>query len=157
MKPSGHRCWAILRHVAFAGLLSAISPAGAVDAVNIDSGVLEERGRPGLESAFGFIVDRTITHFGAEFVRYFSQEWRDQPGTEAIDVTIVERPSARWGSIVFIEHNQRPIARVFLYAGRSATIRPLAAAAARHVAVHVSDNALAALITRDPDLAKDGF
>src|SRR4051812_17754217 len=124
---------------------------------SIDRGILDEPARGNLELAFGFIVDRTITQFGAEFVRHYSQEWREQMGTEGVDVTIVERPSARWGSIIYVEHDQRPIARVFLYAGRSANIKPLAESAARYVAGRVADDALAGLLLRDPDLGREGL
>ncbi|HXF65960.1 MAG TPA: CsgE family curli-type amyloid fiber assembly protein [Burkholderiales bacterium] len=142
------------------GLLCAAvlagQPASAVaQADDLDRGLLEERGVPALELATGFVVDRTITHIGAEFVRHFAETWRAQPAAAGADVTIVERPSARWGSIVYVEHNSRPIARVFLYAGRSATVRPLAAQAAQYVAERVTEGALAVLLLRDPDLGRE--
>lgn len=146
-----------LRRAASIALLALATDAVAADDDAIDSGILNERARPGIEQATGFIVDRTITQFGAEFVRFFSEAWRDQGAAEGVDVTVVERPSARWGSVVYIEYNNQPVARVFLYAGRSAAIKPLAVEAARYVAGRAADNALAGLLMRDPDLAKEGF
>jgi curli production assembly/transport component CsgE len=144
-----------------AALLACLSlfaaAAPAQEASDIDRGILDERQVAGLEQAAGFIVDRTVTNFGAEFVRAFSQAWREQPGAAELEVTIVEKPSARFGSIVWIEHNSRPVARAFLYAGRSAAIRPIAEAAAEYVAKKLGDEALAGLIFQDPDLAKEGF
>lgn len=140
--------------------LAALAPLASgqdSDAEEIDGGLLDERRLESLEAASGFIVDRTITQFGAEFVRVFSQAWRSQPGTGELEVTIIERPTARFGSLVWIEHNQRPIARAFLYAGRSATIQPVAVAAADYVAKKLADEALAGLLFDDPDLAKEGF
>lgn len=128
-------------------------PAAGGDALEGDTPI--ERSRATLEQLSGFVIDRTITQFGAEFVRYFSDTWRDIDGTAAVDVTIVERPSARWGSIVYIEQNNRPVARVFLYAGRSAAIKPLAVQAARYVSERAADKALADLLMRDPDLGKE--
>jgi curli production assembly/transport component CsgE len=119
-----------------------------------DAGTLES-GQIDVELKTGFVVDRTITNFGAEFFRYFSEAWREQSGTEGVDVTVVEKPSARYGSLVYIEHGNRQIVRVFLYAGRSAIIKPSAVEAARYVANQVAENTLTALIFFDPDLAKD--
>lgn len=123
----------------------------------IDRGVLTESGNRPLELSTGFIVDRTITHFGAEFVRHFSQAWRERSGTEGLDLTLIERPSARWGSIIFVEHNNRPEARVILYAGRSATIRPLAEQTAIYMADRLATQSLARLLIPDHDLGKPEF
>jgi curli production assembly/transport component CsgE len=138
-------------------MLAAAVHAQALDDPDIDVGALEERRLESLEQASGFIIDRTITNFGGEFVRVFSQAWRSLPGTGELDVTVVERPTARYGSMVWVEHNQRPIARAFLYAGRTAAIRPIAIATAEYVAQKLADDALANQLFEDPDLAKQGL
>jgi len=140
-------------------LLGAPLPATAQD---LDAGILEEsrldeRSLASLEQASGFMVDRTITQFGGEFMRVFSQTWRALPGTQEFDITIIERPTARYGSLVWIEHNNQPIARAFLYAGGATAIRPIAVAAAEYVASKLADEALASQLFDDPDLAKGGF
>lgn len=141
--------------------LSAAGVAGAAASGNdvIDRGALTESGYRPLELSSGFIVDRTITHFGAEFFRHFSQAWRERGGTEGVDLTLVERPSARWGSIVYVEHNNRPEARVILYAGRSATIKPLAEQTAIYMADRIANQSLARVLlnNRDIDLGKPEF
>jgi curli production assembly/transport component CsgE len=129
----------------------------ALDAGALEEGKLDERALLNLEQASGFIVDRTITQFGGEFMRVFSQTWRTLPGTQEFDVTIIERPTARYGSLVWVEYNNRPVARAFLYAGRSTAIRPIAVAAAEYVAGKLADEALASQMFEDPDLAKGGF
>jgi curli production assembly/transport component CsgE len=121
----------------------------------IDQGALIELANGALEQATGFIVDRTITSFGAEFLREFALAWRAQGGTEGIDLTIVERPSARWGSTIFIEYKNQPMARVFLQAGSSTAIKPLALNTVRYMAGRVADNGLSGLFAMDPDLAKE--
>lgn len=131
--------------------------AQELDGEPLDTGALEERRLKALEQASGFIIDRTTTNFGGEFARLFAQAWRSLPGTEAFDVTVIERPTARWGSMVWVEHNHRPLARAFLYAGRSAAIGPVATATAEYVAKKLADDQLAGLIFDDPDLAKEGF
>lgn len=148
-----------MRAAAFACFLCAAAAAGAqdIELEEIDRGALEERRLQSLEQGTGFFVDRTITHFGAEFARLFSQAWREQPGTEEFDVTVFERPTARHGSLVWVEHNHRPIARAFLYAGRSSAIKPIAVATAEYVARKLADDVLAGALFDDPDLAKEGF
>jgi curli production assembly/transport component CsgE len=146
--------------IAFLFVLCAAAPAVAQDielGEEIDAGMLEERRLKGLEQASGFIVDRTITHFGAEFLRQFSLSWRELPGTEEFDVAVFERPTARQGSLVWVEHNHRPIARAYLYAGRAANVRPIAVATADYVAKELADDVLAGALFNDPDLAKEGF
>jgi curli production assembly/transport component CsgE len=137
--------------------LAGATRAQALDDPDIDVGALEERRLESLEQASGFIIDRTITNFGGEFVRVFSQAWRALPNTGELDVTVVERPTARYGSMVWVEHNQRPIARAFLYAGRTAAIRPIAVATAEYVAQKLADDVLANQLFDDPDLAKQGL
>jgi len=134
-----------------------VTAAQDLDAGILEESMLDERALQGLEQASGFIVDRTITQFGGEFMRVFSQTWRALPGTQEFDITIIERPTARYGSLVWVEHNNRPIARAFLYAGRSTAIRPIAVAAAEYVASKLADDALASMLFEDPDLAKGGF
>lgn len=145
-----------LRRTAIAWLAAVPAALHAQGDPGIDAGILDERVGRALEAS-GFVVDRTATNFGAQFVRFFSEAWREIDGTDGIDVTIVERPSARYGSLVWVEHNGRPLVRTFLYAGRSATIRPAAVAAAQYVARQVADDALARLLMHDPDLARDEF
>jgi curli production assembly/transport component CsgE len=145
-----------LRYAWLACLLAAsVCGAQALDEEAIDRGALSEADSPAVEQTGGFIVDRTITNFGAEFFRQFSAAWREQRGTENIDLTVIERPSARFGSQVYIEHNNRAIARLFLYAGRSAAIKPLAGEAARYVATVVTNSEVAAMLANDPDLGRE--
>ena len=134
-----------------------VGAAQDLDAGILEESMLDERALQSLEQASGFIVDRTITQFGGEFMRVFSQSWRALPGTQEFDITIIERPTARYGSLVWVEYNNRPIARAFLYAGRSTAIRPIAVAAAEYVAGKLADEALASQLFEDPDLAKGGF
>ena len=108
-----------------------------------------------LERETGFLVDRTITNFGATFVREFAHAWRARRIEEPVDLTIIEKPSARWGSLIIIEHRNQPVARLFLYAGRSATITPLAVESVNYLARRVVDNAMLDKLFKNPDLAPD--
>ena len=133
---------------------------GAVAHVRAEDPRLEgesplERSFASLENDSGFIVDRTITNFGANFFRDFSLAWRERGGVEHIDLTIIEKPSARWGSLIIVEYNNQPVARVFLQAGRSAIIKPLALNTVSYLAERIADNALLGLLVKNPDLAKE--
>ncbi|MBD5805378.1 curli assembly protein CsgE [Azoarcus sp. Aa7] len=149
----------MIRILPVVALLIAFCPPLPVAAANedgpIDSGALTELANGTLEQATGFIVDRTITHFGGEFVRQFAQFWRTQADTGSVDLTIVEKPSARWGSTVIVEHNNRPVARVFLQAGSSNSIRPLAQNTAQYMAGRIANIALLNRLAVDPDLGKE--
>lgn len=136
-------------------LLAAMTARATDDAQPIDSGTRIEPAGTQFEYATGFIIDRTMTRFGAAFVHDFSEAWRSQPGTGGVDLTIIEKPSARWGSAITVEYNNSPIAKVFLYAGRSATITPLAIETARYLAGSVGDRLLLSQILHDPDLGKE--
>jgi len=79
-------------------------------------GVLLLAGLPALaseEEIQGFLVDNTISRIGHEFYRHFSQRLLD---TSKLDFNLVvrERPSARWGSLVWVEYERRTLFRSFL-------------------------------------------
>ena len=135
-------------------LFGALAPVRAEE-LTIDGENPLERSFSALENDSGFIVDRTITNFGANFFRDFSLAWRERVGVEHIDLTIIEKPSARWGSLIIVEYNNQPVASVFLQAGRSAIIKPLAINTVSYLAELVADNALLGLLVKNPDLAKE--
>lgn len=138
---------------AFGLSLLAATSFAVEDDNPIDAGTQVEFSNGALEETGGFIVDRTITNFGVLFVREFAQAWRALGATDGVDLTIVEKPSARWGSTIFVEYNNHPVARVFLQAGSSASIKPLAVDTALYMAGRIADNALLKVMTADPDLA----
>ena len=65
------------------------------------------------DEMLGFIVDDTISHIGHDFYYSFSERLR---ATSPMDFNLVvrERPSARWGSLVTVEYQQRLVYRRFL-------------------------------------------
>ena len=134
--------------------LGSLAPVCAEE-LTIDGENPLERPFSSLENDSGFIVDRTITNFGANFFREFSLAWRDRVGVEHIDLAIVEKPSARWGSLIIVEYKNQPVARIFLQAARSAVIKPLAVNTVSYLAERIADNALLGLLVKNPDLAKE--
>ncbi|MBM7059190.1 curli production assembly/transport protein CsgE [Pseudomonas sp. UL073] len=101
----------------------------------------------------GFIVDNSISHIGHEFYRYFSDRLRD---TSKLDFNLVvrERPSARWGSLVWVEYEGRVLYREFL-APNTAQLQPLAYAAADLVREQVAKQKIERLLQDTQDLERD--
>jgi curli production assembly/transport component CsgE len=101
----------------------------------------------------GFIVDQTISHIGHQFYRYFSERLRD---TSRLDFNLVvrERPSARWGSLVWVEFEQRTVYRSFL-APNTAQLQAIAYAAADQVKETVTRRRLEILLQDTTDMERD--
>lgn len=101
----------------------------------------------------GFIIDNTISRIGHEFYRYFSDRLRD---TSALDFNLVvrERPSARWGSLVWIEHENQTIYRRFLQPN-TAELKPLAEQAADQIKDRIARQKIERLLQDSSDIGKD--
>ncbi len=101
----------------------------------------------------GFIVDQTITHIGHQFYRHFCERLRD---TSRLDFNLVvrERPSARWGSLVWVEYEQRTVYRRFL-SPNTAELQVVAYAAADEVKETVTRRRLEILLQDTTDMDRD--
>jgi curli production assembly/transport component CsgE len=103
----------------------------------------------------GILVNQTITVAGQEFHSAFAALWSDKPELPGYGLAIHERPSARRGTTIEVEHAGRLVFRAWLPPAR-AQIRPLAAQAVEQV----YDEAAAAQVRQlmhDDDLAPDEF
>lgn len=107
----------------------------------------------GEEEIMGFIVDYTISHIGHEFYRSFSERLRD---TSKLDFNLVvrERPDARWGSLIWVEYEQRMLYREFL-PPNTAELKSTAYAAADLVLEAIAQQKLQRLLQDTYDLEKD--
>lgn len=61
----------------------------------------------------GFVVDQTISRIGHEFYQHLSDRLRDTSPMD-FNLVVIERPSARWGSLVWVEFERRTLYRSFL-------------------------------------------
>lgn len=113
------------------------------------------RPAPAMDPYVGFIVDSTVTFIGHEFYRSFVSAWRDQAPEDRYSLTVVERPSARWGSLVWVEYRQRRVFRTFLSPGRRDHVRLSGRSAAQQVYEAVVEADLQRLLFRDRDLAAE--
>lgn len=92
----------------------------------------------------GLIIDNTITRFGHDFHRYLSFNLQDASDLEG-DLVVRERPSARWGSLVWVEYGQRTVYRRFLQPN-VAEIEAIADEAARLILDEISRSKLQNLL-----------
>lgn len=107
----------------------------------------------GDEEMLGFIVDDTISHIGHDFYYLFSERLR---ATSPMDFNLVvrERPSARWGSLVTVEYQQRLVYRRFL-APNTVELKDEAYEAADLVRMQIVQRKLETLLQDTTDLERD--
>ncbi|KJH84956.1 curli production assembly/transport protein CsgE [Pseudomonas sp. KSR10] len=101
----------------------------------------------------GLIIDNTITRFGHDFHRYLSFQLQDASELEN-DLVIRERPSARWGSLVWVEYGQRTVYRRFLQPN-VAEIESIAEQAAQLVLEEINRSKLQNLLQDTFDMDRD--
>jgi curli production assembly/transport component CsgE len=106
--------------------------------------------------AWGIVTNQAVTVAGHEFCKYFLAEWRDKPGSDRYTLAIRERPSARWGSQVWVEFSQRRVYQVQLPPAR-AELRALAESAAENAYQAIVDIERQQRLLSDADLAPDEF
>ncbi|KQQ36164.1 hypothetical protein ASF61_08180 [Duganella sp. Leaf126] len=107
-------------------------------------------------AANGVVTVQTITTAGHEFSQYFLAAWRDQDGSDDVTLAIRERPSARFGSEVWIDYAQRTVLQLRLPPARAA-LPEIAASAVQHVWSTVQRTDAERKLFHDADLAPDEF
>ncbi|KQN49798.1 curli production assembly protein CsgE [Pseudomonas sp. Leaf48] len=105
------------------------------------------------DEMLGFIIDDTISHIGHDFYYSFSERLR---ATSPMDFNLVvrERPSARWGSLVTVEFQQRLVYRRFL-PPNTVELKDEAYEAADLVRAQIVRRKLEALLQDTTDLERD--
>ncbi|KAB0495612.1 curli production assembly/transport protein CsgE [Pseudomonas vancouverensis] len=105
------------------------------------------------DEMLGFIIDDTISHIGHDFYYSFSERLR---ATSRMDFNLVvrERPSARWGSLVTVEFQQRLVYRRFL-PPNTVELKDEAYEAADLVRMEIVRRKLEALLQDTTDLERD--
>lgn len=117
----------------------------------------EQESRPEAQAdAWGIVTNQAVTVAGHEFSKHFIAEWREKPGSDRYTIAIGERPSARWGSQVWVEFAQRRVIQLQLPPAR-AGLQALAASAAESVYESILDIERQRQLVHDADLARDEF
>lgn len=100
------------------------------------------------------VVNQTVTVAGQEFFQHFVAAWREREMADRYSISITERPTARFGSQLWVEYAQRRVLQLQLPASRSG-LQALGERAAEAVFQRVADAELERLLFRDLDLAPD--
>jgi curli production assembly/transport component CsgE len=102
----------------------------------------------------GVVTNQVITVAGQDFYQHFVNAWRDKDGSERYTLAIHERPSARWGSEIWIEFAQRRVFRTYLPPARAA-IKPISEEAANITYQAVLQADVQRQLIHDADLGRD--
>ena len=131
--------------------LLGLAPYCFAEEIN-DSKQIEDTGS--LDEISGIVVDRTITLMGHDFYRYFTSYRQFTQPESKYNLTVFERPSARWGSLVWIEYQSKIIYKTFLSPGRSG-YQEVAENAARQIEEKLGKLRLQELLSDHIDLERD--
>lgn len=104
----------------------------------------------------GVLVDRTISLAGKTFYDTFSQQRLNYPILSAVTLTVHERPSARWGSLIWISEGSRIHFRTTV-SPRLAGIEDIAQQAIDIVRDRIIKQKLQQALQPSKDLAEDKF
>ncbi|WP_232325122.1 curli production assembly/transport protein CsgE [Microbulbifer agarilyticus] len=102
----------------------------------------------------GFNIDQTITRTGHDFARYMSEYRNLNYPDSDYNLTIQERPSARWGNLIWITYNNKTVFRRFISPSTN-NIRQLAEEASQMIHEMVLQEKVRAAFTDHFDLGKD--
>ncbi|CAG8868755.1 hypothetical protein PS627_03138 [Pseudomonas fluorescens] len=124
----------------------------AQDAVNTTKSLSGQRTLNRAEVA-GLVMGQTVTLQGRAFYDSFSAAWNELDESGRFTVSVIERPTARLGSQVFVDYGNRRLLQLFLPPNR-AQIPALGANAAAQVFQAILDYQVAQFFG-DPDLGRD--
>lgn len=105
---------------------------------------------------WGIVTSQPITVAGHEFCRYFIAVWLDRPDSDRYTIALRERPSARWGTQVWVEFGSRRVLQVQLPPART-ELKALGENAAESAYRTILDIERQRQLIRDADLAPDEF
>jgi curli production assembly/transport component CsgE len=120
----------------------------AADNQSLDRGSLSD------EPLAGVVINRTVTVLGWDFYQNFAAIWRAKFADSRYTVSVHERPTAQFGSEMWVEYKQKRMFHAFLAPARSAT-KPVAAAAVDLVYKNIIDSNVQSLLFTDVDLAPE--
>lgn len=101
----------------------------------------------------GIVAGQMVTVMGKAFYDAFANAWNEKDANGRFTLFVMERPSARWGSQIFIHYGSKLMFQGFLPPNRSK-----ADAMAQQAAEEVFGNVIQAQVDQvfgDADLARD--
>jgi len=104
----------------------------------------------------GFTIDQTITRVGHDFARYLAEYRNNSPNPGSYNLTVYERPSARWGNLIWVMENHKQVYRRFIQPGNN-KIRSIAEQAGKVIHATVNRLKIQAIFSDKFDLEQDEF
>ena len=102
----------------------------------------------------GIVVNRTVTVLGKDFYQYFSSRWRQKDISGQYTISIHERPSARFGSEIWVQFRQKRMFHAFLPPARAAT-KKISWSAVELVYQNINDSEIERIMVKTPDLGPE--
>ncbi|MDP5209326.1 CsgE family curli-type amyloid fiber assembly protein [Microbulbifer sp. 2205BS26-8] len=100
----------------------------------------------------GLVIDDTVSGIGHEFARSLSLYLSATLSEFEYNLTVHERPSARWGSVVWVTYENKQVFKTILYPGRR-TFGEIVERAATQIDNNVRQKRLQELFSQNLDLA----
>ncbi len=104
----------------------------------------------------GFTHDATITRLGHEFTRYLSERRLHLEDSGQYNLSVFERPSARWGNLLWVEYKHKTMFRQFVRPNTN-DVQLIAENAANQIHENIKQEKLRALFSDTFDLDKDEY
>lgn len=104
----------------------------------------------------GLVIDSTVTGVGHEFSRLLAKTINTNFPDFDYNLVVRERPSARWGSVIWVTKDNDKVYETVVYPGRSDFFR-LSELAANQITKTIKRQSLQSLFASDVDLSGDGF
>lgn len=89
------------------------APADKQQSDKLDSGNINK------EPLSGLVINRTMTVLGWDFYKSFTEIWRALHPDSKTNLTVVERPTAQFGSEIWINYDNQTVFHTFLSPARS--------------------------------------
>ncbi|WP_213878956.1 CsgE family curli-type amyloid fiber assembly protein [Pseudomonas sp. dw_358] len=136
-----------------AGLYLCLVPVAFAQPTVSTSPALSEHRALNRDDAGGLVVGQTVTMNGRAFYDGFASAWSEKDEAGRFTVSVTERPTARLGSLIYVDYGNRRMLQVSLPTNRS-QIPALSAAVAAQVFEGILNYQVAQFFG-DPDLARD--
>src|SRR5690606_40284954 len=140
-----------------AALLALCWVAAYAATAPLDSDLLQDKPEKSVldDPLGGIVVNRTVTVLGNDFYQYFARAWREKDGDNRYSISVHERPSARWGSEIWVQYRQQRVFHMFLSPARQAA-KEIRQQAAEIVYENVVNSDIQRMLVQSQDLGEIG-
>lgn len=121
-----------------------------------DNSRIENNNTASLDEISGIVLDKTITVKGHQFHRHFSDQLLLIAPNIKENLIIYERPSARWGNLIWVQHEANRLFSIF-WNPRMGDMHSIAVTAAQQVNQKLQKLRLSELFSDTFDLEKNEF